>query len=314
MSQETLILDTIENGILLTGNDLVVKFWNKWLVINTGIEKEAAQGCCLDDLFPDTSFKLLKRKIKIALKLKSSTFTNSTVEKFIIPINLKKVTQSHFQYMRQDVVITPMSNGDVSIVIYDMTPLLEARKIISDQLETVQVQATTDQLTGCYNRKMFHDLLVAETARALRHGSHFSVIIFDIDDFKSVNDTYGHLVGDEVLIQLSSIASGNIRKNDVFARWGGEEFTILLPETDVHGAAVVSEKVRKAIASHDCGEPGKKTCSFGVAEFTMEKDVNSIIYYADKALYEAKETGKNQVVIYSDGHMKRWDENGFAFP
>ncbi len=135
------------------------------------------------------------------------------------------------------------------------------------------------------------------------------MIVFDIDDFKSVNDTYGHLVGDAVLKALSAIASGSIRKNDIFARWGGEEFTILLPETDIHGAAVVAEKVRSKIAAHDCGEPGHQTCSFGVAEFLSGKDINSIIYCADKALYQAKDNGKNQVVIYSGGRMKRLNES-----
>ncbi|MFT5698647.1 MAG: diguanylate cyclase (GGDEF)-like protein [Desulforhopalus sp.] len=309
MNLEISILDIIESGVILANEDLTIQFWNKWLVINTGIVKDTAQGRQLDELFPETSFKLLKRKVKIALKLKSSAFTSSTVDRYVIPIKLKKITKSHFQYMRQDVVITPLNTNVVSIIIYDMTPLLEAQKVISDQLALVQIQATTDQLTGCYNRKMFHDLLVSETARASRYGTRFSVIIFDIDDFKSVNDNYGHLVGDTVLKALSTIASLSIRINDVFARWGGEEFTILLPETDLYGAAVVAEKVRRKIAAHDCGEPGHKTCSFGVAQFSSDKDINSIIFYADKAMYQAKENGKNQVVIYSDGRMIKWDEN-----
>lgn len=307
MRDKTSVLDIIESGIFLVERDLTIRFWNKWLVIHTGIDKDAAHGRQLTELFPDTSFKLLKRKVKIALKLNSSTFTNSTVDKYVIPIKLRRITQAHFRYMRQDVVITPLSSSEVSVIIYDMTPLLEAKKTISDQLEIVKIQATTDQLTGCYNRKMFHDLLVAETARASRHGKLFSIILFDIDNFKLVNDTYGHLVGDEVLKALSAIVSGNIRKSDVFARWGGEEFSILLPETDRNGASVVAEKVRIAIAAHECGKAGRNTCSFGVAEFSAEKDTNSIIYYADKALYHAKENGKNQVVVYSEGQMKKWD-------
>lgn len=309
MNQETSILDIIESGVFIASRDLKIRFWNKWLVINTGIDKDTALGRQLDELFPETSFKLLKRKIKIALKLNSSTFTSSTVDRYVIPIQLKKITTSHFQHMRQDVVITPLSSDEVTVIIYDMTPLLEAQKVISEQLDLVKIQATTDQLTGCYNRKMFHDLLVSESARASRHGRQFSLIIFDIDDFKSVNDIHGHLVGDTVLKALATIASRSIRQNDVFARWGGEEFTILLPETDLHGAAIVAEKVRREIAAHDCGEPGHKTCSFGVAEFSSDKDINSIVYYADKALYHAKENGKNQVIAYSDGCLKKWDES-----
>ncbi len=309
MSNETAILDIIENGIFITDSQLTIRFWNNWLVINTGIEKETAQGAKLDELFPDTSFKLLKRKIKISLKLKSSSFTNSAIDKYVIPIEQKKITKSRFKHMRQDVVVTPLTEGEVSIIIYDTSALLEAESIINDQLEVVQKQATTDPLTGFHNRKMFNDILASESARAVRHDKPFSLIIFDIDSFKMVNDTYGHMVGDEVLKGLSTVAAKSIRESDTFARWGGEEFIILLPETGVEGAAVVAEKVRAAIAAYDCGEPGHKTCSFGVAEFLPEEDTNTLINNADKALYFAKNNGKNQVVKYKDGVMLAQDHH-----
>lgn len=309
MSNETAILDIIENGIFITDSQLTIRFWNSWLVINTGIEKETAEGAKLDELFPGTSFKLLKRKVKISLKLKSSSFTNSSIDKYVIPIELKKITKSRFKHMRQDVVVTPLTEDEVSIIIYDTSALLEAESIINDQLEVVQKQATTDPLTGFNNRKMFNDILASESARAVRHNKPFSLIIFDIDSFKMVNDTYGHMVGDEVLRGISTVAAQSIRESDTFARWGGEEFIILLPENGLEGAAIVAEKVRAAIAACDCGEPGYKTCSFGVAEFSAEEDTNSLINNADKALYFAKNNGKNQVVIYKDDVMLAQDHH-----
>ena len=173
MSNETTILDIIENGIFITDSQLTIRFWNNWLVINTGIEKEIAQGVKLDELFPNTSFKLLKRKVKISLKLKSSSFTNSAIDKYVIPIEQKKITKSRFKHMRQDVVITPLAEDEVSIIIYDTSALLEAESIINDQLEVVQKQATTDPLTGYHNRKMFNDILASESARAVRHEKPF---------------------------------------------------------------------------------------------------------------------------------------------
>jgi GGDEF domain-containing protein len=226
MIEETAILDIIENGIFIADRDLTIRFWNTWLAIHTGITKDMAHGHCLDDLFPGTSFKLLKRKIKIALKLNSSTFTNSTVDRYVLPIELKRITKSIFQYMRQDVVITPLNDNEVSIIIYDTSPLLEARSVIDEQLLVVQKQATTDSLTQCYNRKMFNDLLAAEVKRAQRHGTSFSLIIFDIDNFKAVNDTYGHLVGDEVLKALVTLSCKTIRKIVIFDRWGGADSTM----------------------------------------------------------------------------------------
>ncbi len=308
MPNETAILDIIENGIFIADNDLTIRFWNNWLATHTGITKDVAQGRRLDDLFSNTSFKLLRRKVKIALKLKSSTFTSSSVDKYVIPIELRKITKSIFRYMRQDVVITPLNDEEVSIIIYDSSPLLEAKAVINDQLLLVQKQACTDSLTSCYNRKMFNDLLTAETKRAERHGTIFSMIIFDVDNFKSVNDTYGHLVGDEVLKTLVTISSKTIRESDNLARWGGEEFTILLPETNLTGAVNVAEKLRSAIAAHDFGEPGHKTCSFGVAQYTLKEKKNTIIYNADLALYHAKNNGKNQVVISDQGELRTWQK------
>jgi len=303
MGLETSILDIIENGILIINKDFQIVFWNKWLAIHTGIPKKKAQGNTLERLFPDTTFNFLKRKIKIALKLKSSTFTNANIDKFVIPIELNKITKSIFRHMRQDVTITPLNDTEVSVILYDASPLLEAKSIINDQLILAEKQAKTDSLTQCYNRKMFNELLSAEVKKADRHSHIFSLIIFDIDNFKLVNDTYGHLVGDEVLKQMASVVSDTLRESDVFARWGGEEFSILLPETDLEGAAVLAEKVRKTIASHDFGKPGKQTCSFGVAHYSHDISEYNLITNADNALYYIKNNGKNQVAMFTKEKM-----------
>ena len=309
MADETTILDIIENGIFIADRDLTIRFWNTWLAIHTGITKETAQGCQLDELFADTSFKLLKRKIKIALKLKSSTFTNSTVNEYMLPIELKRITKSIFRYMRQDVVITPLNDNEVSVIIYDTSPIMEAKSVINDQLLLVQKQAVTDSLTQCYNRVMFNDLLNVEMKRADRNGTAFSIVIFDIDNFKDVNDTYGHLVGDEVLKGLAAISLKTIRRSDTFARWGGEEFTVLLPETNLLEAATVAEKMRTIIAGHHFGEAGCKTCSFGVAQYLPEEEKNTNINNADIALYHAKYNGKNQVAFFDQGEIRIWKKS-----
>lgn len=305
LAEETL-LDTIENGVLLVTPDLKILFWNNWLALHTGISKEEASANSLQSLFPDTSFNILKRKIKIALKLNSSTFTSSSVEKFIIPIKLQSITKSIFRHMRQDVVITPLKNGRISIIIYDTTPLLEAKAIIHDQLLAMEKQATTDTLTGCFNRKMFNELLNSEAKKTTRHSKEFSLIILDIDNFKSVNDTYGHLTGDEVLKDLTAIARNTIRESDIFARWGGEEFAVLLPQTNLEGGAILAEKIRHTIKSHRFGQAGHLTCSFGVAQYKPDEPRDTLISNADWALYHAKNHGKNQVAVFDQGEIRTW--------
>jgi diguanylate cyclase (GGDEF)-like protein len=300
------ILDTIENGILIVNKDLGVLFWNKWLAFHTGISKEEAQNHPLTELFPDTNFNQLKRKVKIASTLNSSTFTSSSVDKYVIPILLNKITKSIFTHMRQDVVITPLKEDQISIIIYDTSPLLEAKTIIDEQLHLMEKQATTDTLTQCYNRKMFNDLLSVEVKKAERHGKPLSLVILDIDNFKSVNDTHGHLVGDEVLKEMAAITRSAIRESDIFARWGGEEFSILLPETALEGGAILAEKVRSCIKSNRFNKVGNLSCSFGVAELIPDEPKDTLISNADWALYHSKNNGKNQVAAYENGEIRTW--------
>ncbi|MEN8257896.1 MAG: sensor domain-containing diguanylate cyclase [Thermodesulfobacteriota bacterium] len=306
MPDAKFILDTIENGILIVNKDLQVLFWNKWLAYHTGINKEEAQDHFLTELFPDANFTQLKRKVKIASTLNSSTFTSSLVDKYVIPIRLNKITKSIFTHMRQDVVITPLTEGQISIIIYDTSPLLEAKTIIDKQLHAMEKQATTDALTMCYNRKMFNDLLNAEVKKAGRHKKPLSLVILDIDNFKSVNDTHGHLIGDEVLKEMTAITRETIRESDIFARWGGEEFSILLPETVLEGGATLAEKVRSCIRSHRFNKVGNLTCSFGVAEFIPGEPKDTLISNADWALYHSKNNGKNQVAVFEDGEIRTW--------
>ncbi len=303
---ETVILDSIKNGILITDKGLKISFWNKWLAFQTGISKENAVGSTLDELFPETSFSILKRKIRIAFKINSPTFTNATIEQYVIPIERKKITKSIFQHMRQETVITPLDSEQVSILIYDATPLLEANAKIDEQLKLVEKQAITDELTQCFNKTMFNKLLSIEIKKSDRYNYIFSLIIFDIDNFKSVNDIHGHIEGDNVLRKLASISTQNIRESDIFARWGGEEFCILLPETNIQGAAFLADKIRQIICGHHFGITGNLQCSFGVAQYFKGNNENELVACADKALYHAKNNGKNQVAVFDKGITKTW--------
>lgn len=155
--------------------------------------------------------------------------------------------------------------------------------------------ATTDPLTGIYNRKKFNDELEKEIERVKRYRTKLSLIFFDIDHFKRVNDTYGHPVGDTVIQTIAKIVSADTRKGDIFARYGGEEFVILVPENDDGGAFALAEKLRAKIEAHNFSGVGRVTCSFGVADYKEGKDGADLIKRADKALYTAKNSGRNCV-------------------
>ena len=158
--------------------------------------------------------------------------------------------------------------------------------------------AITDKLTGLYNRYKFYQVANQEFNRAKRHNRPLSLILFDIDWFKKINDTYGHDVGDLVLRRIAKLLRTNLRKYDLVFRWGGEEFIILAPETDAKGAMRIAEKIRTLIASHAFEGAGNVTVSLGVAELTpQDKEVDAIIKRADNALYISKKEGRNRATL-----------------
>ena len=166
---------------------------------------------------------------------------------------------------------------------------------LNEKNETLRNIANTDELTGAYNRHYFDKVIINELERNNRYYESLSLIIFDIDHFKKVNDTWGHSTGDEVLIKVSQSIRENIRKPDVFIRWGGEEFTILLPQTNLEGAIVVANKLRVLLENLEHPHVGRVTASFAVAERINGETFENWFQRLDSALYKAKDSGRNCV-------------------
>ena len=166
-------------------------------------------------------------------------------------------------------------------------------------LERVKLQNKVyhDNLTGIYNRNKLDEVFEYEMHNAKRYGRKFSMILVDIDHFKKFNDTYGHIIGDEVLVLLAKTISKITRNTDTFARWGGEEFVMVLPETVKENAAIVAENLRKSVEQIHHKVAGGITASFGVCEYELG-DTEEIMYKkCDEALYRAKENGRNRVEV-----------------
>ena len=162
--------------------------------------------------------------------------------------------------------------------------------------------AKTDPLTQLPNRRAIIEQINYEEARFSRNGEPFTIVIGDIDDFKHINDTYGHDAGDKILIKLSELINLTIRKQDICARWGGEEFLFLFPDTDKKGGKIISEKLRKKIEKEKIEYNGTTlsiTMTFGICTFSETTTTEECINRADKALYEGKKTGKNRILVYT---------------
>ncbi|MDH5599987.1 MAG: diguanylate cyclase [Gammaproteobacteria bacterium] len=169
------------------------------------------------------------------------------------------------------------------------------KQLVRERTRELEELSVTDQLTNIYNRRKIDETLSFEIERASRSKESFGVIMVDIDKFKNINDTYGHLTGDNILKNIAGILFDNVRKSDVLGRWGGEEFLIVDSESDIEKIAEFAEKMRKAIEHHDFHEVGKMTCSFGVTRYIKDDTASSLVIRADKALYMAKESGRNCV-------------------
>ena len=163
--------------------------------------------------------------------------------------------------------------------------------------ELLSRQVTIDPLTGIYNRLKFNELLDAEVQRANRYGTTLSLIMFDIDYFKRINDTHGHHAGDYVLSEISRIVFDNMRQSDIFARWGGEEFMVLVPNDNVEQTSVLAEKLRALIEAYNFRYNLKVTASFGVTGFRSHGSLESFSSRVDEALYRAKRNGRNRVEV-----------------
>ena len=179
--------------------------------------------------------------------------------------------------------------------VISFTDITELKKYTNK----LKFQATHDNLTKLFNRQKLNDELNNEIARAKRYGNPFSLIMFDIDDFKLINDTYGHDVGDIVLKEIANLLNTSTRQTDIVSRWGGEEFMILCPETTIDKCEQLAQSIRKRIAAHSFTNVDKSvTISVGVTQFNKDNDKDSTIKEADIALYDAKTNGKDQVVKY----------------
>ncbi len=171
----------------------------------------------------------------------------------------------------------------------------EAQEIAFLKKKVVELErlVVTDPLTGVYNHRYFRDRLYQEMCRATRHKSPLCLLMIDIDAFKKCNDAYGHLEGDCLLVKIANVLNEYSRSTDIVCRYGGDEFTMILPETDVASARILARKVKDAVQALDLKcEP---TISVGIADIKEKRNILDLIQKADKALYQAKRSGKNRI-------------------
>lgn len=303
------LLGSIEVGIVVINRDFTIEMWNQFMENHSGLLPSGVVGKTLFDLFPDIDKPWLLRKAKPVFDLRTPAFLIWEQRPYLFKFTTNRPITSSSDFMYQNVTIFPLSTlGDkvekICIMVYDVTDQALGQINIERLNDELEEMSRVDGLTRLYNRRYWQETFEREFKRAKRYEEISTVLMLDIDHFKKVNDTYGHQAGDKVIQALADVIRETIRETDSAGRYGGEEFAILLPDTDAASISYVGERLRKTaekkLVKHDEHEISF-TISIGAAQYNeRHQTALSWLEHADQALYEAKEKGRNQVVIQPD--------------
>jgi len=300
------ILDILNMGIVVLDRSFKVQEWNRWMTFHSRMERKDILDQNLFHFFPDLNNPSFLRTCKSVFTFGTIIYLSQKIHSHLFPFKVLGSYSSHFDLMQQSCTISPLKQGseEVSTIVITVQDVTET-VIVEKRLRTLNA---LDGLTAIYNRRYLNLRLQEEVYRQKRYGAVMSLIIFDIDHFKNINDTHGHACGDYVLQKLCILISTLIRDVDVFARYGGEEFVLLLPETGAQGALILAERIRKAVEEYEFQYESTNrlhiTVSLGVATHNqLLATPEQFLKAADKALYEAKKGGRNCLKVYSERRL-----------
>ncbi|GMQ88831.1 MAG: sensor domain-containing diguanylate cyclase [Gammaproteobacteria bacterium] len=301
------MLQNIDVGLVVVDRDYTIKLWNGFMANHSGMSPTNVVGENLFKLFPDIPQDWFKRKAESVFLLKNRCFTHWEQRPFLFRFKTYRPITGAAEFMYQNVTLIPVSSSDreinqLSIVIYDVTDIAVGKQQLHEANEQLALLSRTDSLTQLNNRGYWEESVSQEFRRLQRTRTDASLVMFDIDHFKRINDSYGHPTGDEAIRSVARVLRETIRTTDVAGRYGGEEFGIVLVETDADGAMVLTERLRAAIEAMTVVYEDYKvqfTISIGFAQWDPELvSHEQWIDCADQALYEAKDSGRNQVALF----------------
>ncbi|AOJ07982.1 sensor domain-containing diguanylate cyclase [Burkholderia mayonis] len=305
-SLSDLVIERVSFGIFVLDREMKVLMWNRFMQDHSGVAAADVIGRNLFDSFPELPRAWLSRKIESVFQLGSFAFSSWEQRPYLFRFDHDRPITGGVDFMQQDCTFVPIARGReveaVCVTISDVTHVSVMQREREEAVAKLQEYANRDGLTGIANRRFFEARLRDEFERWQRYGGNLSVLLFDLDHFKTINDRFGHVVGDNVLRMMARRVADVVRSQDTFGRFGGEEFALLLPCTSLDEAMHVAEKIRQTIGSTPIEAEGALvpvTASVGGAAahagaLTHETLVNE----ADAALYRAKRQGRNCSVAF----------------
>ncbi|MDR6447062.1 diguanylate cyclase (GGDEF)-like protein [Paraburkholderia terricola] len=305
-SLSDLVVERVGFGIFVLDREMNVLMWNRFMQDHSGLPAEQMVGKSLFTHFPELPRVWLARKIESVFQLGSFAFSSWEQRPYLFKFDHDRPITGGVDFMQQDCTFMPLMRDRevvaVCVTISDVTHVSIVQREREEAVAKLQEYADRDGLTGIANRRFFEARLRDEYTRWQRYGGDMSVLLFDLDHFKKINDQFGHGVGDTVLRVMAQRVAGVVRAQDTFGRFGGEEFALLLPCTPLDDAKRVAEKIRCTIADTPVEVQGTSvpvTASVGVAAARVGAPAYDVlINEADAALYSAKRQGRNRSVAF----------------
>lgn len=302
------IVERINAGIFAVDRERRIILWNKFMEAYSGKLSQDILGQHLFTCFPELPAAWLERKIQGVFTLKNYAFTSWEQRPYLFKFPHNRPVTGGIDYMQQNCTFLPVKNhaGEVDyvcITLFDATDTCIYQLMLQEAMASLADASNRDGLTGLYNRRFFDESMAREFSRSRRYQAPLSLILLDIDHFKKINDTYGHLAGDEVLKTTAQQLMKSVRDADTVARYGGEEFVIILPETPLENAMILADRLRVKIADTKISYGDTLiniTISLGVTELhSYHERYVSLTNEADQALYASKNAGRNRATRYT---------------
>lgn len=307
------MLRSIDVGLIVIDEDFTIKVWNDFMTNHSGVRGEHVIGSSLFDKFNDLPEDWLINKTKSVFMLNNKAFTTWEQRPYLFKFKSYRPITGSADFMYQNITFLPLSSATgivdhLGIIIYDVTDVAVGKMQVEEVNNQLKKLSRTDGLTQLNNRSFWEESLNNEFNRAIRTKEKVSLIMFDIDHFKNVNDTYGHQAGDEVIRQTAKCLLETVRGTDIAGRYGGEEFGVILIDTPAKDGFIIAERLRERIEALVVKFEDleiKFTISIGLADFNDSFDDHvAWLGASDKALYYCKDNGRNQVRIYTEEDAK----------
>ena len=306
------MLQTIDVGLVVLDADFNVQVWNSFMENHSGLSPDKVKGKSLFASFNEIPENWLRKKVRSVFLLKNRTFTTWEQRPFVFKFKNYRPITGTAKYMYQNTTFIPLSSTDgcvkhMCMIIYDVTDIAVNKLALNQLNVNLKNLSRTDQLTQLNNRGYWEDCLNNEFARSMRYDTVSSLLMFDIDHFKQVNDQYGHPAGDKVIRQVATTLKGMLRSTDIAGRYGGEEFGVILAGTHGQEALLLAERLRAEIAALKIQADGQEitfTISIGIGEISPKlSQPIDWLKQSDTALYYCKENGRNCCALYDPHKM-----------